>query len=118
MINEKLELDKIKKALTDANGFVSVAAKNLNCDTKTIYNYMNRYPELKELLSEIRNKTLDYAESKLLQHIENDNFNALKFFLETQGKQRGYTVRTENVVTTNKITIDPEDIKKIDNWND
>ncbi len=113
MINDKYTLDEITNALKKANGFVSVAAKNLNCDSRTVYNYLNKYPELKELLSEIRSNTLDYAESKLLQHIDKDNFNALKFFLETQGKNRGYSVRTENLIVERTTFDDLPSLDKL-----
>ena len=96
-MTEKFTLDDIQNALIKANGFTSIAAQNLDCTVATINNYLNKYPELKDTLKEIREKTLDFAESKLLTHINNDNFNALKFFLQTQGKKRGYIERTENI---------------------
>jgi hypothetical protein len=95
-MTEKFTIDEIRNALIKANGFTSIAAQNLDCTVATINNYLNKYPELKDTLIEIREKTLDYAESKLLTHINNDNFNALKFFLQTQGKKRGYIERVEN----------------------
>lgn len=112
-MTEKFTLEQIKKSLEKANGFISVAAKNLNCDKTTVYDYIKKYPELNDTLQEIRNNTLDYAESKLLQHIDNNNFNALKFFLETQGKQRGYTVRTENLNMEVQTFGDIPDLKDL-----
>jgi hypothetical protein len=104
-MTEKFTIDEIKNALIKANGFTSIAAQNLDCTVATINNYLNKYPELKDTLKEIREKTLDFAESKLLTHINNDNFNALKFFLQTQGKERGYIERQENI-NVNKQQFD------------
>jgi very-short-patch-repair endonuclease len=104
-MTEKFTKDEIRNALIKSNGFTSIAAQNLDCHVSTITNYIAKYPELKDTLKEIREKTLDFAESKLLTHINNDNFNALKFFLQTQGKERGYIERQENI-NVNKQQFD------------
>lgn len=113
-MTEKFTIDEVKKALISASGFTSIAAEILNCSQKTINNYVNNYPELNDTLKEIREKTLDFAESKLLKHIKDDNFNALKFFLQTQGKKRGYIERTENVNLEVKTFDDLPSVSEIE----
>ena len=38
--------EQIKDAITKAGGFISIACKSLSCTRKTIYNYLDKYPEL------------------------------------------------------------------------
>jgi len=81
---------EIIDALKSSGGFVSHAAEKLNCSPATIYNYMQRYPSIKAAKEDIETKTLDFAESKLLQAIAEGNMTAIIFFLKCKGKKRGY----------------------------
>lgn len=82
--------EQVSTALTDANGFVTIAAKNLRCQTCTVNEYIKRFPELKAVLDDARAATLDVAESQLMKLIEQGNVTAIIFFLKTQGRTRGY----------------------------
>jgi uncharacterized membrane protein YcaP (DUF421 family) len=95
----KFNLKQLENAILKANGLISVAAKILNCDNKTIYNYIDKYPTLKDTLQEARNKTLDLAENKLFELIKEKDKTAIIFFLKTIGRGRGYIERFENVVS-------------------
>jgi hypothetical protein len=93
---EKFTIEQIKQTLINSNGFVSIASKKLNCDPKTVYNYINNYTEIKEALEDIRNANLDFCENMLMNHIKEGDKPLLKFYLQTQGKHRGYIERVEN----------------------
>ncbi len=56
---------QVERALTGANGFITSAAKRLGCNPKTVYRYLQGYPSLKDVLTEARENTLDFVESKL-----------------------------------------------------
>jgi hypothetical protein len=86
---------EISAALTEARGIVSLAAQKLRTTPRTIYNYLERYPELRTVLSDAREGLVDFAESKLLEQIKVGNITAIIFFLKTQGKHRGYVERQE-----------------------
>ena len=81
---------QIKQALRASGGFISYAARRLGCPERTVYNYLNRYPDLKEELQAIRESHVDMAESSLLAQIGEKNTSATIFYLECQGKKRGY----------------------------
>ncbi len=83
-------IEEIKKAFDVSMGFISRVAKALKCDTKTVYNYLNRYPELKEYRKEIEESTLDFAENALVKLIGSGNIAAIIFYLKTKGRHRGY----------------------------
>ena len=65
-----------------------VIARSLGCDRRTLSSYIKkRFPDL---LSEMRESMLDIAEAKLLQNINSGNENSIEYFLDRQGKDRGY----------------------------
>lgn len=96
---KKFKIEQVQNAILKANGLISVAAKLLNCDNQTIYNYIKEFPQLKDTLQEARNKTLDLAENKLFELINEKDKTAIIFFLKTIGRSRGYIERFENVVS-------------------
>ena len=100
---------QVGAALTAAHGIVSVAAKGLHCAPKTVYEYLQRHPSLKDVLAAARETAIDHVESKLMGAIDDGNVTAIIFFLKTQGKSRGYTERSEPGLTTDgepfKFTI-------------
>ena len=90
---------QVGAALTNAHGLVSVAAKGLHCAPKTVYEYLQRHPSLKDVLGEARERTIDHVESKLIQAIDDANVTAMIFYLKCQAKHRGYVERAEHDFT-------------------
>ena len=99
-------VDQVAKALRKNAGIRSHAARWLkeatgrgSGDGRTVSDYIIRHPELERVMEEVKNATLDLAESKLVAAIENeqrtDHLRAVTYYLSTQGKQRGYTRREE-----------------------
>ena len=86
---------QVADALTQAKGFVSVAARNLGCTDQTVRNYIERYAACKQAVTDAREAMIDYAEGKLYQNIQNNDTVSILFFLKSQAKQRGYVERTE-----------------------
>lgn len=86
----RITTDQIAHALTQAQGYVYVAAKSLNCNAKTIYRRIDKSTALKDLLEELRGHELDIAELKLREAVVNGERWAIMFKLRTLGKDRGY----------------------------
>ena len=84
---------------------VTSAAKRLGCNPKTVYRSIERYPALKDVLSEARESSVDLAESKLMEAIEEGNITAIIFFLKTRGKSRGYSERSEHDKDRGPVTL-------------
>lgn len=91
----RLTKTKIKKALIDCKGNVTDVAKSLNCTRKTVYNYINKYDDVKEARLDATEAAIDYVENKLFSKIEEGNITAIIFYLKTIGKTRGYIERHE-----------------------
>ena len=86
----KLTKAVIQKAIVGSGGLISTVAQRLNVSRSTVHNYLERYPELNDLVIEERESILDFAESKLIKKINEEESWAIKFMLSTQGRLRGY----------------------------
>jgi len=90
---------QVIQALKVTRGMVYMAAERLGCDPKTVYNYIDRYPSVKEALDDTTGRSLDMSETMLMQQIMKGNIVAIKYHLSTKGKHRGYTAEIEVGVT-------------------
>jgi len=104
---EKYKPEQVAKAITKANGMLSIAARFLGCDRKTVDNYVKKYEQIKQAQEEAREFLKDTAESKLVVAIKNREAWAICFYLKTQAKDRGYVERSEQKVqlTSDTLTI-------------
>lgn len=92
---KKYSTEDIRQALQQMNGYITLAARKLGCEPKTIYRRLKSSASLRETLDEIREQGLDIAEQKLHEAILRGEPWAITLKLKTQGKTRGYTERTE-----------------------
>lgn len=81
---------QVLDALIVNDGWVGKTAKYLKCDCGTVYNYMKRYPIIKECLNDIREQRHDIVESALMRGIEDGIPSLIIFYLKTQCRGRGY----------------------------
>jgi len=105
----------VRIALEDARGIKSDAARKLGVSRQTLDNYMVRYPELKEVMDKARDSLVDAAESKLSMLVEAGEIRAVLFTLETLGKNRGYSKRTEvtGADGANLMQLSPETLEAL-----
>lgn len=80
---------------------ITATCQALGISRKTFYDWRAKKKKLAEALDEVEESILDFAESKLVEHIQNDDLQALIFFLRTKGKKRGYVEKTESDVNIN-----------------
>ena len=91
----KFKPEVVIAAIEATHGFVSQTAKLLKCHPDTVRAYARRYASVRKALHEEREKMLDTAELSLYNQVIGGESWAVQFFLKTQGKDRGYTERTE-----------------------
>lgn len=96
MATDRFTAQQVADALTQAKGFVSVAARNLGCADNTVRNYMERYAVCKQAVTDARESMIDIAEGRLYQNINSGDNTAIIFYLKTQAKHRGYIERYEH----------------------
>ena len=93
--------DEIIEALQATKGIITLACswllknKGIRITRQTIHRRINKSKKVADARKEIDEATLDFAEGKLLQLLNEGDKTALIFYLKTKGKARGYTERQE-----------------------
>lgn len=85
--------ERIKKALTAANGNIRKASEMLDLPFDHLYAFLKNDPEFWLLRQRIIDENLDTAEDKLMEQVKGGNLQAIMFFLKCQGKRRGWIER-------------------------
>jgi len=93
MINYTVE--QIQDAIKDSAGIISVIAKRLDCQWHTCKKYIESYDETKQSLQDEIAKNIDKAESVILTSLNEGDIQTAKWFLQTIGKNRGYSEKQE-----------------------
>jgi hypothetical protein len=98
--NEKFTPAQIIAALELSAGVYMGAAQKLGCARTTIANYVERYADVRLAHERILEERLDLAETVLVKTMANHaqpnlQLDAVKFYLKTKGRQRGYVERGE-----------------------
>ncbi len=90
---KKVTKKRIKMAIPGSMGIRSVIAKRLTVSRATLTIFLKK-PEnqdMVKLIDQEAEKMMDLAEERLFKRISEGKFNAIKFYLSTKGKNRGYT---------------------------
>lgn len=98
---KRIPIEKIAEMYEKKGCNVTATCAALNIDRKTFYNKKNASSKLQELLKAAEESLLDFAESKLMEHINDGDITSLIFFLKCKGKKRGYVERVENEISGN-----------------
>ena len=98
---KNIPIDKIVEIYEKKGCNITATCTALGISRKTFYEWKDKKKKLAEGLEAAEESILDYAESKLVEHIQNDDVQALIFFLRTKGKKRGYVEKTESDVNIN-----------------
>ncbi len=91
----KLIKAKVAEALKKTSANMSLAAKSLGVARSSLYDFVNKHPDLKEIISDERESLVDIAESALKSAVVGKEAWAVCFTLKTLGKGRGYVERVE-----------------------
>lgn len=87
--------DETLAAIAGSCGLVSLIARKLGCSWDTARKYVDRWKATRIAIEAEHGQTLDLAESKLFEAIQRGEPWAVKFYLTTKGKDRGYCERHE-----------------------
>lgn len=82
---------------------ISATCKKVGIHRDTFYRWM-KDERFAELIKNIEEGQLDYAETKLQQAIYEGNLTAIIFYLKTKGKKRGYIESVEQNVKVSSPT--------------
>lgn len=100
-MTKKISAERIAEVYKKKGCNITATCAALNISRRTFYQKKEKSKSLQDLLAEADESMLDFAESKLIEHINNNDTTCLIFFLKTKGKKRGYVERTEHDVNAN-----------------
>jgi hypothetical protein len=86
----KLNRKKVKDAINDCFGNYSVIANRCNVSRSAICRFFYKHPDLREMADKDRLKLVDLAEKQVAIRIKAGDARTCKWFLDAQGKERGY----------------------------
>ena len=89
--NKKDFLDALERSL----GVVTTAAKACNISRRTHYRWLEEDEEYADMVRDIQESAIDFAESSLHQQIKDKVPSSTIFYLKTKGKHRGYVEKQE-----------------------
>ncbi len=109
--------EAIAQALRNTGGNLAAAARALKTTRGTIYDRMQAEPDLRVVYDEENEGGLDAAEAGLAQFMRGDvegqrtaeQLDAIKFYLRTKGRSRGYGDR----VDVHTHPLKPEDVARL-----
>lgn len=102
-----LTIAQIETALRQTGGFVSYAAKKLDCTHQNVRKRIDASPYLQEVQDSIHEQYLDLTEHSLIKQIKEENLGAIIFYLKCQGKKRGYVERAQDAELTEEQAAQP-----------
>ena len=92
--------DDFIKAIPGTGGIVTAIARRLGCDWDTAKKYITRYPTIARAYAAEKEMVKDIVESSLITKAKEGESWAVKYYLSTQAKDRGYIERQEVDMTT------------------
>ena len=95
------KLNQCITALQNSKGYVAKAARLLGVTYPVMSKYVKAHKVLTEIIEDFRAYRLDEAEIKLMELVREKDVQALKFYLSTQGKERGYLTESRSSVEAN-----------------
>lgn len=97
---------EIAEALTLHDGNLAACCRELSMTRSKLVERINQYPELIELLSDMREEVLDYAEGFQFARAKSGADPASeRFLLSTIGKQRGYSTSVAGMGSNGDIVV-------------
>ena len=100
-----LKKQAMLKALEARLGNVTLAAKDVDIDRTTHYLWMDVDADYRKAVEELANVTLDFAEGKLMELVDEKNVTAVIYYLNNKGKARGYSRKQDEDETDKTVNI-------------
>lgn len=82
-------------AIENSGGIISTIAVRVGCDWDTAKKHIENTPAIKQAYANETERVTDLAEANLIGAIQGKEAWAIKYYLSTKGKHRGYVERQE-----------------------
>ena len=83
------------RAIPGTGGIITAIAKKVGCDWYTAKKYITEYATIKRAYDAEKETVKDVVESSLITKAKDGESWAVKYYLSTQAKDRGYVERQE-----------------------
>lgn len=104
-------------ALKLCRGNISNASKMINLSRRMIHNYMADDPDFDEMVKLIKFEVVDHVEDKLLQNCDAGKETSIIYYLNCQGKDRGYgnALKVDGKINNinYNVPVTPDEVKEI-----
>jgi hypothetical protein len=90
-----LTAEGVEAQLKKLRGNMAAVARHFGCSRVAVWKFCQCRPTLRQVADDEREGMKDFAESALHKAVLAGEPWAVKFYLTTQAKDRGYTTRTE-----------------------
>ena len=108
----KINKKDFKRVAAGTGGVQAVVAKRLGVARQSINDFINKYPDMREVLDSEREKIIDMAENKLFVAANKGEKWAIDRILKTLGKNRGHTEKQE-IEFSGEVAFQPTKIEII-----
>jgi hypothetical protein len=112
---EKLHVKLVAAKLREVHGNAAAASRHFGVNRTSMWRFIQKHPQLQEVLSECRETMKDMAESQLYNQVLAGDPGQVRFFLSSQAKDRGYVPRTE---TTQVGAVRVEIVEQLYDYDD
>lgn len=99
---KRIDQEKFLEIYRKSAGLMTTACEKYGCYRSTIYDMIKRDSEFARKIEEINEKRIDFAESKLMEKINEGDTTSILFFLKTKGRSRGYVEKHEVAVESDE----------------
>ena len=105
--------DQFIAAIPGTGGIITKIAERVGCAWHTAKKYITEYSTVAEVYQDECERVLDVGETRLIEAVDEGEPWAVKFFLSTKGKHRGYVERSEHTgADGGPIAFDLEEWKR------
>ena len=77
----RYKVAEVEAALRAKDGLISEAAEALGCNRTTVSRYMARYPRLRNIQAEVRERMIDLAENRPYKPLDEGHPPTVRWFL-------------------------------------
>ncbi|HOM05909.1 MAG TPA: hypothetical protein PLU67_10525 [Candidatus Kapabacteria bacterium] len=110
MRTKKYRTKTVINAIIKNNGLLTYAAEDLRCHWRTVKNYINTEPEIRDAYEDVMEKMCDIAENVVRADIVAGNVETAKWYLRYKGKHRGYVDNNSAFVENTMVFEIPKDV--------
>jgi hypothetical protein len=108
---------QVVDAVLQAHGNLTAAATVLGCSRETVANYQRRYVTVQQAVQQGREAIVDLCENKSVSLINQGYWPAIKYWLATQGRDRGFGPDAEQDIKV-EFVVKYEDDQEPDHTED